>query len=213
MNKVITIVFGVALLAMTTQANAVLLSMLPASQTAESGDTVSLDLIIGDLTDGGADSLGDFDIDIAYDDSRLSFMGYTLGGFLGDLGLGEAVDFSGGDLGGGIINLAEVSLLEPDMVSCFFCLSPYLDDIQPSSFIMATLDFMVDVLPVGTSTTVSIDTVHALGDGFGDPLAYSTSDAVIRNPSIVSVPTPAVFVLFAMGFMGLTLLRQRRLEA
>lgn len=214
MKKFMSNVFGLALLAISTQAGAVVLSLAPSSQTAVPTDTVSLDITVSGLTAGGPDSLGDFDVDIAYDSTALSFTGYSLGAFLGDIGLGEALDLSFGDLGGGIINLAEVSLLEADAASCVFCAGLYLDDIQPDSFVLATLDFVVDVLSVGSSTTVAIDTVWALGDGFGLPLDVTgTSNAVIRNPAPSgNVPEPATVALLMLGLIGLVLMRQRQLR-
>jgi hypothetical protein len=91
---------------------------------------------------------------LGFDPGALSFLGYDLGSFLGDLGLVEAVDYSWGDVGGGTVNLAEVSLL--DAASCVSCIPPYLDDIQPDTFVLATLDFLVDTLPPGTSTDVFV---------------------------------------------------------
>lgn len=214
MKKFMSNIFGLALLAISTQVGAVVLSLEPSSQNAVPTDAVSLDLTVSGLTAGGPDSLGDFDVDIAYDSTALSFTGYSLGVFLGDIGLGEAMDFSLGDLGGGIINLAEVSLLEPDAVTCIFCAGPYLDDLQSDSFVLATLDFIVDILPIGGSTTVAIDTVWAIGDGFGLPLPITgTSGAVIRNPAPASVPEPATVALLVLGLVGMTLMRQRRSRA
>lgn len=198
MRKLLSTVCGLALLGLVNQAGAVSLSLQPGSQTARPSDTVSLDLVVDGLGDFAPDSLGDFDIDIGYDMSALSFLGYSLGSFLGDIGLGEAIDFSSGDLGGAI-NLAELSLLDPDAISGPSFLGPYLDDIQPGSFTLVTLDFSVDVLTPGSSTIVSIDTVNAMGDGFGLPLTVdATSDAVIS-----AVPLPAGVWLFVSGLLGL----------
>lgn len=205
MKKLLNVVCGLVLLISISPVGAVTLSLQPSSQIAAPTDIVTLDLVIDGLGDFAPDSLGDFDINIAYDPSTLSFQSFNLGSFLGDIGLGEATDFSSGDLGG-IINVAEVSLLEPDASTCTFCIPPFLDDIQPSSFSLATFQFMVAVLAPGDSTTVSIDTVFALGDGFGLPLVLdATSDAVIT-----AVPIPPAVWLFGSGLLGLIAIARKK---
>ena len=190
---------------------AVMLSLEPVETIAGPGDTVSLNLVIGGLGDLSSDSLGDFDIDIGFDATALSFVGYDLGSFLGDVSLFEAVDYSYGLVADGIINLAEVSLLEADATSCIFCIAPYLDDIQPDQFVLATLDFQVETLPPGTDTIVSIDNVYALGDGFGAPLLVdSTADAVISNPAAVSVSEPSTLALMGLGMASISFRRRKK---
>lgn len=198
MKKVLATCSALLLLATIGTANAaVILSLQPTSQTATPGDVVSLDLVISGLTAGSADSLGDFDVDIGYDTGAMSLVGFSLGSSLGDIGAFEALDFSLGDIGGGIVNVTEVSLLSVSD----------LDALQADSFALATFDFMVDILPVGSSTLVDIGTVNALGDGFGLPLnLMSTSGAVIRNPRL-TVPAPPTLVLIVMG---LALIYRRR---
>ncbi|MDJ0761210.1 MAG: PEP-CTERM sorting domain-containing protein [Woeseiaceae bacterium] len=198
-------------LAVAVQADPVTLELAPSAQTAGTGDGVSLDLVISGLDSEGADSLGDFDIDIAFDAARLLLDSFTLTDLLGDLGLGDAIDLSA-DLGGGLLNLVLISLLETDDQNCIFCIGPFLDEIQGSSFVLATLNFSVLDLEPGNSTTVSIAGVNALGDGFGLPLEIAElGDAVIRNPSI-GVPEPGTLSLIGMGLLAIFGLRSRRRE-
>jgi hypothetical protein len=171
---------------------AVILSMSPSSTTAMPGDVVVLDLMISGLTAGAADSLGDFDLDIFYDSAALSVDSFSLTGLLGDVGLGEAEDFlTSGDDTFGTIALTLISLL-PGFE---------LDELQPGSFSLATISFMVDVLADGASTQVGISTVYALGDAFGGSLALmSTSSAVISNGIPVSEPS-SLTMIFALSVM------------
>ena len=97
MKKLISMICGIILLGFVSQASAITLSLLPAVQTVAPGDTVSLDLVIDGLGDFAPDSLGTFDIDIAFDSTALSFIGYSLGTFHGDELFGEAWDLSLGD--------------------------------------------------------------------------------------------------------------------
>ena len=191
-----------ALVLTSTNASAIIIGFEPSSQTATPGVTVSLDLVVSDL---GTDSVGDFDIDIAYDNAALSFLGYNLGEGLGDVGLFEADDFSWGDLGGGLINLSEVSYL----------FDFELDALQPGdSLTLATLDFGVDVLALGSSTTVSVDTVWAIGDAFGQALDISAlNDGVISNPDIVDVPEPSVLMMMVLGLVGVGFSRRAKKKA
>jgi hypothetical protein len=196
-KKPLLMIVGLLVLALSTSASAVILSFNPASQNAVAGDTVSLDLVISDL---GTDLIGDFDLDIAFDTSALSFTGYSLGSGLGDLGLFEADDFSLGDLGGGLIGLTEVSYLSVLDLGL----------AQPgASLTLATLDFYVDTLALGSSTTVSVDTIYAIGDGVGDPLNDSAlNDGVISNPR--AVPEPSVLALFSLGLIGFGVFRKTK---
>lgn len=190
------IIYGLGLSMMSTlAAGGVILKLSPTSQTALPGDNISLDLIISGLNAGGAPSLGDFDLDIAFDTTKLSFTSYSLGSFLGVIP-SEADDFSLG-VSGGLINLAEVSYLTPTD----------LDSLQGSAFTLATLLFHVDVLGSGTSTNVSFSQINALGDGFGNPLVIDAANsAVISN----NVPEPSSALLILLGLSGLSWLRLRK---
>jgi hypothetical protein len=216
MKKLLSAILALCHSLFFSNASAVILSLLPASQTASSGDSVSLDLVIDGLGNFAPDSVGDFDVDISYDMTKLTFDSYNLGGFLGDAVIWEAVDLSSGDWDlDGVINIGELSLLDANNTSGPSDYGPFLDDIQPSSFTLATLDFTVNYLAEGSSTIVGIETVSALGDGYGmygSPLTLDESnDAVIRNPGVV-VPEPSTLMLMLIGLIGMGLTFKKKIR-
>lgn len=80
-----------------------------------------------------------------------------------------------------------------------FCIPPFLEDVQPASFTLATLTF--DTLGTGTSPlTLSI---RRLGDAFADPLT-----ATPGSGEVVVTPEPSSMLLFVMGLAGLAGVRQ-----
>ncbi|MEM8988277.1 MAG: hypothetical protein AAGC95_16295 [Pseudomonadota bacterium] len=204
MYKAIAAALSLSAIFAASPASAVVVGFSPSAQTAGPSDTISLDLTVSGLGDGAAPSVGGFDFDILYDPSALTFDGYALGTDLGDEGLFEQLDFSFGDLGGGLIDLASTSVL----------LDFDLDLLQGSSIVLATLDFTVDVLALGASTSVSVDTFDPfllLSDGFGQDLAVTAfNGATIRNPNPNVVSAPSGIALFALGLLGLGLTRRQK---
>lgn len=204
--KIPKALLAVLLLAATsTQAEAVTIGFLPASQDAMPGDTVFLDLVIDGLGAGGPDSLGAFDIDVAFDAAALSLVGFSLTELLGDTGFGEALDISLGEIVPGLVNVSVLSLL----------LDFELDALQASMFPLATFEFFVDSLAPGSETVVFVDTVFALGDAFGGGLPVTgLGDGVIRNPRSTGpgpgVPEPGTWALLLFGLAAVGLPRAGR---
>jgi len=190
----LALLFGLA--AQSPAVNAAILSLEPGNTLASDAESVAIDLVVSDLGSFGPDSLGVFDLDVGYDPLALSFVDYSLGGFLGDVGLGEALDLSGGDIGG-VVDLFEVSLLSSDA----------LDALQPREFVLATLNFSVLDLDVGEFTELSMLPGAVLGDGPGQALDITeTRSATVEGRA--TVPVPATTVLLLLALFGLRATRR-----
>jgi len=159
----------------------------PSQQRATDGDVVSVDVIATGLGNGVSPSIGSFDLDLLFDATVLSFHSYSIGAALG----ASPVDASLGDLGGGLIDLAAVSLDSP----------ADLNATQSSTVSLASLSFEVLNLALNASTTISIDAADSLlflGDEDYDPLVITgLSSARVVNPS--TVPLPQTWLLVGLG--------------
>lgn len=194
MNRLFILMIGLVLLGVE-HASAVSLRFQPASLTADTGDTLSIDLVVDGLTSGGPDSVGAFDVDLLFDPSALSFLSAATG-----VGLGFSAE--GYTTGGGVIDGFATSL-ESDAT---------LDLLQGSTVTLATLSFDVLNLPAGSMTTLAInerDPLLFVSDGFGVDLPISTvSNAVVSNP-LSKVPTPGILALLSIGLATLSYIRHK----
>ena len=159
------------------------LSFNPSTSTVGIGDQIGLDINVSGLEDV---DLGSFDLNLNYEDTFLSFDSYVLGNGLGVIP-DDADDWSPGDLGGGVINLAELSWL-PDLIS------------QPDAFSLATIFFTGSSVGASSLSFSDVD----LGDEWGDPI-----DASLETGSVNVVPVPAAVWLFGSGLIGLLGFRRK----
>ncbi|MCI0527931.1 MAG: PEP-CTERM sorting domain-containing protein [Nitrospira sp.] len=207
MKKILTVilVLGWGFLS-SFSAQAISLDFVPFSQDVVIGNPVDVDLVISGLGDFTDPSLATFDLDVFFDPAILSFNSVGFGPFLGDPSLGEAITTSDASTSGSV-NLFEVSFLEGDATTCVFCIPPFLNDLQPSSFTLATLTF--DTLAMGTSSLSF--TLNALGDANGNPLGASLgSGSVTVSGDVAVIPEPATLLLMGSGVVGLWALRKKR---
>jgi hypothetical protein len=178
-----------------TPCRAITIGFDPAAQNVTAGSSVDVALVVSGLGDGIAPSLSTFDVDIAFDDSVLSFLGATFG----DPMLGDQLDLTGlGSTtgvtpGSGFVNLFELSFDSPSDLGA----------MQAGSFTLAALTFSA----VGPGVSTLGVSVNALGDANGDPLEADVAGGSVTVERTSSVPEPASMLLVVSGFLGLARLR------
>ena len=185
---------GFGLLTYPLTAQAVTLDLTPLDQSVTVGETVSIDVQISGLGNMTTPSLQAFDLNINFDPTLLSFSGATFGDpVLGDLvGLPDPLNL--GPVMGtddsilGVVAINEVSFALPDDFN-----------IQPDSFILATLDFVAT--SPGTSN-LGLDVVDLVDTAFQPipVMGIPGSATVTATARSVTTPEPG-FDIF-----GLTLL-------
>jgi len=176
---------SMGLLSASTAAQAITLSFEVSSSEVSVGSSVDVNVVISDLTDSAAPSLGTFDLDVLFDPALFGLAGVAFG----DPVLGDQLDlFDMGSLSGyddsipGTVNVFEIS----------FDLPGDLDDLQAGSFTLFTLTF--DALAEGTSSRGAANLT--LGDALGDPLSV---DVYPGSITATALPEPAAASLVLLG--------------
>jgi len=150
------------------------------SMTGTGGPTVAVTLAISGVEALAEPSLGSFDFDLGFDDSVLSFADVQFGTFLG----GPADSLQSEGAAGGVVDLAEVSLVFPNVL---------LQDLQPDAFILATVLF--DVLVTETTTTTISLTQALLSDGNAQAISVDPVASIELQAAIPEVGGAHVFAL------------------
>ena len=177
-------------------ADATIIEILPADQSAQLGDPVAVDIVVDTQ---GVSLIGAFDFIVGFDDSILSVLDVEFGN-----GLGGPFDSlqDAFDLGSGMLNLAELSFV--------FDLSP----LQSGAFTLATITF--DTVGVGISAIdLSPNILGYLGgDGLiGDDLGFPIDATVVAGQvtvtdNVVPVSEPPLLLLLASG-LGLLIAHRK----
>ncbi|MGD9576767.1 MAG: PEP-CTERM sorting domain-containing protein [Syntrophorhabdus sp.] len=191
--KNLVLVFCVVMaIAIGSQASATsILSFEPFVSSINSGDSVDVNVVISGLR--ANDAVGGFDFNVVFDDSVLAFDSYSLTDNLGSIPAYDADDWSLGDLGGGTVNIAELS---------------WLSDLsfQDDSFVLATLSFTG--IGVGTSSLLFDNII--ISDAQGSDICTVPSFGIVKVNPVDPVPEPATMVLLGAGIVGLVGSRIRR---
>lgn len=202
MNGFYKYLAAVLLGCLALNAQAVVLSLSPSTQNVSPGDAVSVDLSISGLGTGASPSLGTFDVTVGFDTSVLSFVDAVFTDSLGSLAFFEAFAFFDDTVGPGLVELVNTSLLEADSATCILCFGPYLNDIQGSSFVLATLNFTA--IAPGTSP-LSLSGV-LLGDENAQALVPDdVTGAAVTVIGAAVVPVPGTLLLVCLGMLGIGL--------
>lgn len=170
------------------------LSVVPDLQTVSVGESVEIAVQVDDLGNGGPPSLGVLDLDVLFNSNVLSFVGVTWGMGLDVLGLGSLQFVTSGP---GLVNLLEISLDSVDD----------LNALQPSTFLIASLDFMA----VGVGNSQISLRINALGDADGASIESTAADGAVEviEGSGSEVPEPGTAILVLLGVIVVTCFRRQ----
>jgi hypothetical protein len=177
------------ILLLCSSAGSTTLSFNPSSVSVSPSGSVSIDIVLSDLLAGVAS----FDLIVNYDETVLGFDSYVLGSELGDIDIFDADDWSDGDIGGGQINLSELS---------------WLTDLsfQGDSVTLATITFTGTGVGASDLSFSDVLLVDASDDANVISAEWITGQVQVSSP----VPEPATMLLFGAGLVGLIGARLRK---
>lgn len=193
-SAILSIIPTITLCLLPAIAPAAVLSLTPADETLSEGAAFSVDIMISDV----GQAVGAFDLNLTYDADSLSFENYWLSDKLGSLNFFEAIDISFG-ASSGAINIAEVSFLS----------GAELAALQMENFVIASLNFTLDSLAVGSSTLISFENSNILSDQFGSPINITDfrNAKITSTSSPIKVSEPETLFILITGIFALILRR------
>lgn len=169
------------LLALNAQAATI--DLVPSQSQITTGDTVSLQVNINNLGDAMSPSLGDYDVNLNYDASLLSFAAINWGTQLDLSGFGSLRNLDTNAVG--VLNAFEISFDDAQL----------LNNMQAGSFTLFTLVF--NSIAAGTAGLHL--TINTLGDAFGDSLAVNAVNNTQVHVGAAQLPEPSSWLLLVGG--------------
>lgn len=188
---------------LTSKAHALIISVVPSSQSLTLSDLVSVDIVASDLGNGGPDSISAYDIELVFDPTILQFNSFALGN---NLDLGILGSFGSEQNLGTSIKVDEVS----------FESSVDLDSLQAASFTLFTLNFSA----IGTGTSMLMSNILSISDASGfnllNPNTINNSRVLVSQGGVtptISESTTKTLTLLGFGlFLALRKKHTARLQ-
>jgi hypothetical protein len=168
------------------------LGLVTSASSVDVTQPLFVDVVIGDL--GGA-AVGDYDLDVLYDATRLSFTGVQFLGALGDPLASPLQVLQSQSGGAGVVDLAELSLLAPAALAA----------LQGDPIVLARIGFTATA-PGDVTFSIVDDIDLVVSDAFADPIALASP---LGEATATVVPEPGTAALLALGLTVLCWSRRR----
>jgi hypothetical protein len=187
-----TIILAGLLFAFTPAMFADLLSVSPATQTVNLGNTATVTI------DYSGGYVGDYDLDISWNATILSLASISYGSQLGGGSPNSIQNFP--VAGAGTVNASEISLLTP----------AGLIALQPGQT-ASLLSLVFNTLSVGTSAVdISFNAIgDELGNALAPPLQQGSITVVQGGPNVIPEPSTIMLLTTAAGLIALRLRKRR----
>lgn len=172
-----------------TSANAVVLSINPASQTVIQGNIASIDLVVSGLESGGLDEIvAAYNIATSFDSTILSFNNAEFGG-----ALGFTFPFTNVNASNDVV-----------VIETAFSGDNTLALLQPDSILLVTLNFNT----IGSGVSQFDFTSDELTGRNSTLLDHTSTTGSI---TVTAIPIPSALLLFGSGVLGIIGIKRRNL--